>query len=173
MTHRGVSVPMAKLATVLAGGAMLLGASHAHAKVSKGQKAPAFNLTALSGSKVSLASMAGKVVVLDFWAQWCEPCKRELPELDKLQKEYASKGVSIVTVNIDKQRDNAEKLVSLLGLSLPVLLDTAGSVAATYDLPKMPSSYVIDKKGVVRFVHEGYEPGDVARFKKEIDELNK
>ena len=143
------------------------------AKVQKGQRAPSFNLTTLKGDKVALSSLNGQVVVVDFWAQWCEPCKRELPELDKLQKEYAGKGVTILTVNIDKQRDNAEKIVRMLGLSLPVLLDPAGSVAATYDLPKMPSSYVIDKKGVVRFVHEGYENGDVARFKKELEELAK
>jgi thiol-disulfide isomerase/thioredoxin len=144
----------------------------AEAKVQKGQRAPSFSLTSLKGDKVSLASTAGNVVVVDFWAQWCEPCKRELPELDKLQKQYGGK-VKILTVNIDKQRDNADKLVRMLGLSLDVLLDPAGSVAATYDLPKMPSSYVVDKKGVVRFVHEGYEDGDINRFKKEIDELVK
>jgi peroxiredoxin len=144
----------------------------AHAKVGKGQRAPSFSLSSLKGDKVSLAGLAGKVVVLDFWAQWCEPCKRELPELDKLQKEYAQKGVKIITVNIDKQREHAAELVRTLGLSsLDVLLDPAGAVAATYDLPKMPSSYLVDKKGVVRFVHEGYENGDVARFKKELEEL--
>ena len=145
----------------------------AAAKVQKGQRAPGFSLASLKGDKVSLGAMAGKVVVVDFWAQWCEPCKRELPELDKLQKEYASKGVKILTVNIDKQRDNAAQLARMLGLELDVLLDPAGAVAATYDLPKMPSSYVLDKKGVVRFVHEGYENGDVARFKRELDELIK
>jgi peroxiredoxin len=154
--------------------ALTLGAAApAYAKVGKGQRAPGFSLSTLKGAKVSLAGLAGQVVVLDFWAQWCEPCKQELPQLDKLQKEYAAKGVKIITVNIDKQRDNADQLVRTLGLSLDVLLDPAGAVAATYDLPKMPSSYVVDKKGVVRYVHEGYESGDVARFKHELDELLK
>ena len=153
--------------------AALLGSQPAHAKVQKGQRAPGFSLTTLKGDKLSLSALAGQVVVVDFWAQWCEPCKHELPELDKLQKEYAGKGVRIVTVNIDKQRDNADKLVRLLGLSLDVALDPSGSVAASYDLPKMPTSYVLDKKGVVRYVHEGYESGDVARFKRELDELTK
>ena len=80
----------------------------------------------------------------------------------------------ILTVNIDKQRDNAERLVKQLGLSLDVLLDPAGSVAATYDLPKMPTSFVIDKKGIVRYVNEGFDgPGDISRFKKELDELTR
>jgi thiol-disulfide isomerase/thioredoxin len=148
----------------------LLLASPAFAKVQKGMRAPGFSLPTLRGPNVSLASLSGRVVVVDFWAQWCDPCKDELPELNKLQKELGDK-VSIVTVNIDKQRTNAEKLVRNLGLSLDVLLDPSGAVAATYDLPKMPSSYIIDKKGVVRYVHEGYASGDAGRFKREIEEL--
>ena len=152
---------------------ILLCAAPASAKVGKGQRAPAFSLTSLKGEQVSLAAQAGKVVVIDFWAQWCEPCKRELPELDKLQKDYAKKGVKVLTINIDKQRDNADRLARTLGISLEVLLDPAGSIAATYDLPKMPTSYLVDRSGVVRYVHEGFESGDVARFKHELDELTK
>jgi peroxiredoxin len=152
----------------------LLSASVAFAGVGKGQHAPEFSLQSLNGQTVSLSSLKGKVVLIDFWAQWCEPCKKELPQLDKLAKEYAGKGVQIVAVNIDKQRGNAERMVKQLGLSLDVLLDPAGSVAGSYDLPKMPTSFVVDKKGIVRYVNEGFEgPGDVARFKQELDELTK
>lgn len=114
------------------------------------------------------------MVLIDFWAQWCEPCKKELPQLDRLAKEYAQKGVVVVAVNIDKQRDNAERMVKQLGLSLDVLLDPAGSVASWYDLPKMPTSFVVDKRGIVRYVNEGFDgPQDVARFKQELDDLTK
>ena len=150
----------------------LLLATPAMAKVHKGQKAPGFSLPSLRGPTVALSSLAGKVVVIDFWAQWCEPCKRELPELDKLAKELGARA-TIVAVNIDKDRGNAQKLATQLGLSFDVLLDPSGAIAAMYDLPKMPSSYVIDKKGIVRFVHEGYENGDVARLQREVDELSK
>jgi peroxiredoxin len=154
--------------------AALLAAGAALANVQKGQRAPEFSLPSLKGSTVTLSSMKGKVVLIDFWAQWCEPCKKELPELDKLSKQYAGKGVVIVAVNIDKQRENAERMVKQLGVSLPVLLDPAGSVAGTYDLPKMPTSFVVDKKGIVRFVNEGFDgPKDVDRFKQELDELSK
>jgi peroxiredoxin len=154
--------------------AALLIAGVAFAGVGKGQRAPEFSLPALQGSTVALSSMRGKVVLIDFWAQWCEPCKKELPQLDKLAKEYAGKGVVIVAVNIDKQRDNAERMVKQLGVSLPVLLDPAGSVAGTYDLPKMPTSFVVDKKGIIRYVNEGFDgPKDVERFKQELDELTK
>jgi thiol-disulfide isomerase/thioredoxin len=121
-----------------------------------------------------LSALRGKVVLIDFWAQWCEPCKKELPQLEKLSREYAGKGVVVLTVNIDKQRDNAERMAKQLGLTVDVLLDPAGSVAASYDLPKMPTSFVVDKKGIVRYVNEGFDgPKDVDRFKQQLDELIK
>ena len=150
----------------------LVGAGVAFAGVQKGQRAPEFSLPSLKGSTVALSSLRGKVVLVDFWAQWCEPCKKELPQLDRLSKEYAPKGVVVLAVDIDKQRDNAERMVKQLGLTLDVLLDPAGSVAGTYDLPKMPTSFVVDKKGIVRYVNEGFDgPKDVERFKHELDEL--
>jgi len=146
----------------------------AFAGAGKGQKAPNFSITTLDGKKLSLASLRGKVVLLDFWAQWCEPCKKELPELQKLSQAYAGKGVVVVSVNIDKQRENAERMAKQLGVSFDVGLDPAGTVAGMYDLPKMPTSFVLDKKGIIRFVHEGFEgSGDVTRFKQELDELAK
>jgi thiol-disulfide isomerase/thioredoxin len=149
-------------------------AGAAWAGVGKGQRAPEFALPTLKGQKVTLSSLRGKVVLIDFWAQWCEPCKKELPQLDKLARDYAGKGVVVLAVNIDKQRENAERMSKLLGLSLEVLLDPAGSVASTYDPPKMPTSFVVDKKGIVRYVNEGFDgPADVDRFKKQLDELTK
>jgi cytochrome c biogenesis protein CcmG/thiol:disulfide interchange protein DsbE len=165
---------MRMLVVGLVGLVGLTSATAAWAGVTKGQKAPAFSLPTLKGPTVSLAEQHGKVVLIDFWAQWCEPCKKELPELDKLAKAYAGKGVVVLTVNIDKQRANAERLAKQLGLSLDVLLDPAGSVAASYDPEKMPTSFVVDKKGIVRYVNAGFDgPADVERFKKELDELTK
>jgi peroxiredoxin len=152
--------------------ALLLFSGTAFAGAGKGQKAPEFSLPSLKGARTSLASLRGKVVLLDFWAQWCEPCKQELPQLQKLAKDYAAKGVVIVGVNIDKTRENAERLVSQLGLSFPILLDPTGSVAGVYDLPKMPTSFVIDKNGTIRYVHEGFEgSSDVSKFRSELDSL--
>jgi len=150
----------------------LLLAAPAFAGVGKGQKAPDFSLPTLKGERLSLSSLRGKVVVIDFWAQWCEPCKKELPQLDKLAKEFAGKDVVVLAVNLDESKDNAQRLAQQLGLSMPVLLDPQKSVAATYDLPKMPTSFLVDKKGIVRFVHEGFEgAGDVERFRKELTQL--
>ena len=152
--------------------AFLFFAGLAHAGVKRGDKMPGFTLAALKGGKVASSSWQGKVVLIDFWAEWCEPCRRELPELEKLSRELAAKGVVVVSVNIDKSRDHAEKLVKDAGVTFPVLLDPSGDVAGTFDLPKMPSSYLIDKTGKVRFVHEGYEGvQDIERFRKEIADL--
>ena len=152
----------------------LVASLDARAGAKKGERAPEFTLPSLSGEKLALASLRGKVVVIDFWAEWCGPCKKELPELERLQRAYATKNVVVVAINLDKQRGNAERLVRELGLTLRVLLDPAGAVAGSYDLPKMPTSFVVDKKGIVRFVHEGFEGGaDVERFRRELDELVK
>jgi peroxiredoxin len=152
----------------------LLLSTVALAGVTKGQKAPDFSLPTLKGPNVSLASLKGKVVLLDFWAQWCEPCKQELPELQKLSQAYAGKNVVVLGVNLDKTKDNAERLTRQLGITFPVALDPSGGVAGTYDLPKMPTSFLIDQKGLVRFVHEGFDgPKDVERFKTELDQLTR
>jgi peroxiredoxin len=162
MSARGLIVPLVLVANV------------AFAGVQKGQRAPQFALPTLKGNKVSLAGLRGKVVLIDFWAQWCEPCKKELPQLEKLSRDYGGRGVVILTINIDKQRTNAERLAKQLGLTLDVLLDPAGSVAATYDPPKMPTSFVVDQRGIVRYVNEGFDgPKDIDRLRQQFDDLTK
>lgn len=140
--------------------------------IEPGQKAADFDLPALQGGRVSLRQHQGKVVLIDFWASWCEPCKRELPELEKLGRELGPRGLVILAVNIDEQRANAERMARQLGLTLPVALDPDGKVAGTWDPPKMPTSYLVDRKGVVRFVHAGFDgPPDVARLRRELEQL--
>jgi peroxiredoxin len=152
----------------------LLASTVAVAGVNKGQKAPDFQLPSMKGGTLSLSSLKGKVVLLDFWASWCEPCKKELPELQKLSQSYAGKDVVVVGVNIDDDSANAQRLAKQLGVTFDVALDKSKSAANAYDPPKMPSSFVIDKKGVVQYVNAGFDgPQDVAKFKQEIDALSK
>jgi peroxiredoxin len=144
----------------------------ARAEVTQGKAAEDFSLPSLDGKKVSLSSLRGKVVLVDFWASWCGPCKQELPELEKLLKGYAGKDVAIITINLDKDKANAADMAKKLKITLPVGLDPDGKVAEKYEPPTMPSSYVVDKAGVVRHRHEGFRGADdIAQFKKEIDEL--
>ncbi len=136
-----------------------------------GQKAAEFALPDLSGRQVILGRLRGKVVVVDFWASWCEPCQKELPELQKIADEMAPR-VMVLALNIDKDPKAAAQAARMLHLTLPVLLDPQGKVAEQYNPPKMPTSYVIDREGTLRYVHEGYDGvGDMSRLRQELIQL--
>lgn len=152
--------------------ALLLLPSAAQAAAQRGSAAPAIEVPKLGGGILRLADLRGKVVLVDFWASWCEPCQRELPALAQLQREFGPRGVQVITINIDQQEKNAATQAQRLGVTLPVGLDPKGDLAATYDLPKMPTSYVLDREGVVRFIHEGFDGAkDIARLRAELNSL--
>lgn len=140
-----------------------------------GKRAAAFTLPDLAGNVVtSLAELHGKVVLVDFWATWCKPCQTELPELQKLHQQYAPQGVVVLGVSIDKVRGNALEMVDRLGLSFKVLHDADGKVVAAYDPLTMPTNYVIDRDGVVRFVNEGFRgAADIAKLRGQLEQLIK
>ena len=136
-----------------------------------GAKMPEIGLKDLSGKTVDLGSLAGKVVIVDFWATWCAPCKEELPELEKFHKKYAAKGLAVVGVSIDKEAGGVKPFLDKLKITFPVVHDSGHTLAGKYAPPRMPSSYIIDKKGIVRYVHGGYRASDAAEFEKQILEL--
>lgn len=139
----------------------------------KGQVAPEIGLTDLSGNAVKLSALRGKVVLVDFWASWCAPCRESLPVLERLSKSYADKGLVIVGVNIDKTPELARSFLSKnkLTLTFPVVNDKKHEVAGRYEPPTMPSSYVIDKEGRVRGVHAGFKASDATKLEAEIKAL--
>jgi peroxiredoxin len=136
-----------------------------------GAKMPEIGLKDLSGKQVDVASLAGKVVIIDFWATWCAPCREELPELEKFYKKYGGKGLAIVGVSVDKEPDNIKSFLEKLKVTFPVVHDAGHAVSGKYGPPRMPSSYIVDKKGIVRYVHGGYRASDAAEFEKQIQEL--
>jgi peroxiredoxin len=146
-------------------------AAAARAEVKTGQPALDFDATTLAGAPLKLSSLRGKVVLLDFWASWCEPCKKELPLLDKLAPRLHARGVEIVAVNIDDNRDKAADFLKSHGLHLTVVSDTSKKIVGAWEPPKMPSSFVVDKAGVVRAVHGGFEPGDETKLEAELTSL--
>ncbi len=149
----------------------LFAAAPALAQVKKGDAAADFEKKTLSGSSLRLSSLRGKVVLLDFWASWCEPCKKELPLLAKMAPRLKSKGIEIVAVNIDDNQKNAEAFVRDHGLALTVVADTDKSIVGKYEPPKMPSSFVLDRSGTVRLVNDGFEPGDEAKLEQQLTAL--
>ncbi len=140
--------------------------------VEVGEAAPALSLPDLKGETRTLAQLTGetkpgKVVLVDFWASWCAPCKRSLPWLDTLQKKYADQGLQIVAINTDKQRADADKFLKQVPLAnLIVLLDAAGATPKAYGVQAMPSSMVIDANGKVAYVHRGFSDASSAEIEK-------
>ncbi len=163
---------MTSIKLALAGLCFALSIGSASAGQQVGKPAADFSLTDAAQKPVKLGDLRGKVVLIDFWASWCEPCLRELPELEKLHKQLASRGAVIIGVNIDRERKNADDLIARLKLSFTNLYDPKGQLAEVYDPPKMPTSYVIDAQGTVQLINEGYSgPADIAKLKKTIEQL--
>ncbi len=136
-----------------------------------GKKAPEFSLPATNGETVALQSFRGKVVLLNFWATWCGPCREELPELARVQEKYRRRGLAIIAVTVDNELENVRGFLKKYDLKLQALWDKRKKVAGTYGVEKMPSSYLIDRNGVVRFIHRGYNADELKRIENEIDEL--
>ena len=141
-------------------GLALLAAAHAAgAAVSPRAQAPDFTLRQIDGPNLRLGEQRGRVVMVNFWATWCGPCRVELPQLAKLHEKYRGSGFQLLAVNIDEDPNAARALASKLGLKFPVLLDTDKKVVGTYDLNAMPATVLIDKDGRVRHLHRGYREG--------------
>ena len=158
--------PFAVAATVF-----LTFASATPAKPDPGQPAPAFKLVALNGdSSVQLKDMAGKVVLMDFWASWCPPCRKSVPELSRLGVE--NPGLVILAVSVDKEAKKARKFLKGNATEgLVALHDAKQEVADKYGIEGMPSAVLIDKKGIVRFRKDGYGEGDLEKLKAEAAKL--
>lgn len=138
-----------------------------------GSKAHDFTLKSLRGKTVSLHDLRGKVVFLDFWASWCGPCREEMPYLAMLQKIYGKEGFRVVAVNIDNKQQNAVKFLQKLGVKLPALWDEKKQVVKAYDVDTMPTSFLLDITGRVRFVNSGFRAEDFQTYKKQIEQLLK
>ena len=138
-----------------------------------GGAAPDFRLADLSGKQVGLSDYKGKVVVVDFWASWCGPCREELPVLERLNKTYAEQGLVVLGVNIDNQASAAKDFLKKLPVTFTVVHDSEKQVAKQFAPPTMPSSYIIDRSGKVRHVHAGYKASDAAKIEAEIKALLK
>ena len=108
-----------------------------------------FELQDLSGATRSLSDYRGKVVFLNFWATWCGPCRFEMPSMETLYQRFKAKGLVIVAVNLQEDRNSVQRFVDEYGLSFPVLLDTTGRVGATYGARSIPTTYIVDRDGFV------------------------
>ncbi len=135
--------------------------------------APDFTLRGTDGRHLRLKEQRGQVVLVNFWASWCGPCKQEMPHFNRLHDRYRSAGFVLLGVNIDEDAGLGASTASRWGLSFPVLLDTDKTVVRQYDLGSMPATVLIDRDGRVRYLHRGYRGGIEATYEKQIRELVK
>jgi len=133
--------------------------------------APDFTLKSATGENIRLAEMRGKVVMLNFWASWCGPCRQEMPLLDGIAKKYSKMGFVLLGVNVEQESTDAKKMLKELGVSFPILFDTDNKLSVMYKLEGMPTSVMIDKKGKIRYIDNGYRPGDENKYRDQIQEL--
>lgn len=136
-----------------------------------GQPAPDFSLQSFSGEQVSLSDHQGDVVMINFWATWCGPCRQEMPILDELYSRYERAGFQLLGVNIDDEPQRAKDMIAELGVSFPVLFDNTKEVSELYSVQAMPVSVMVDREGKVRYVHHGYKPGYEDKYLDQIREL--
>jgi len=132
----------------------------------------ALSATATDASDpLGLASLRGKVVLVDFWASWCEPCRHSFPWLNEMQAKYANHGLVVIGVNVDRERAQADRFLHDVPAQFRIVYDPAGTLASRYDLPGMPASYVIGPNGEVVQRHLGFRAALRAEREAELQKL--
>jgi thiol-disulfide isomerase/thioredoxin len=133
--------------------------------------APGFQLQSMGGPAVSLDQFKGKVVMINFWASWCGPCRTEMPILEKLQSKYKPMGFAMVGVNVEPDSKLAVNWLKDTPVTFPILFDTKSEVSKLYQVAGMPTTVIVDRKGNLRWLHRGYKPGDENEYLDQIRAL--
>lgn len=148
-------------------------ASAAFAASSAGP-APAFQLSGRGGKSIDLSQFKGQVVMINFWATWCGPCRQEMPLLEDIYKKYKPMGFTMLGVNVEPDSRSAEAWLSKQKpVSFPIAFDTDSKVSKLYKVAGMPSTVFVDRKGNVRVMHKGYKPGDEDFYLSQIRSMLK
>jgi peroxiredoxin len=153
--------------------ALLATAAPAQATLAAQSPAPDFTLKTAEGRNLRLQEQRGQVVMVNFWASWCGPCKQEMPHLNRLYGKYQASGFTLLGVNVDDDPRQAMAVAARMGLKFPVLLDADKAVIKRYDMGSMPATVLIDRDGRVRYLHRGYREGMEASYEQQIRELVK
>jgi thiol-disulfide isomerase/thioredoxin len=130
--------------------------------------APPFTLASRAGGEVSLADLKGQVVMINFWASWCGPCRKEFPALDQIYTKYKPMGFTLVAINVESEKADAEKFLATTPASFPILFDPDNKVSGSYGVSAMPTTVLVDRQGRVRWLHRAYKPGDEAKYIEQI-----
>jgi len=133
--------------------------------------APDFSLPARSGNTLKLDQFKGQVVMINFWASWCGPCRKEMPLLDNIYRHYGKMGFTLLGVNVEPDRSSALTWLQQTPVTFPILFDADSKVSKLYDVNVMPTTVFIDRKGNVRMIHVSYTDGDENAYLNEIRAL--
>jgi thiol-disulfide isomerase/thioredoxin len=139
---------------------------------SVGESAPQFTLPMLQqDQQVALQAFSGKVIYLDFWASWCAPCRISFPLLNRLHEKLKAQGFEVVAINLDEDKAKAEQFLKELPVGFTVLHDSNGEWADRYVVESMPTSFIIDKHGVIQHIHHGFTSDDINGLEQKITQL--
>jgi peroxiredoxin len=133
--------------------------------------APNFSLMSKDGEHVSLDDLKGQVVMINFWATWCGPCRREMPHLEALHQRYSDLGFTLLGINVEDDSRGVDKFLRETPISFEVLYDPANEVSAMYDVIAMPSTVMVDREGNLRYMHHGYQSGYEHEYQAQIRAL--
>ena len=133
--------------------------------------APGFTLESRDGDVVSLEDLKGQVVMINFWATWCVPCRQEMPHLEALHQRYNSLGFTLLGVNVEDNPQGATKFLKDTPVSFPILYDPKNGVSKLYDVVAMPTTVLVGRDGTMRFIHHGYKAGYEGEYQTQIRAL--
>ncbi len=160
------------LAIGIVAGVLLAGVAAAPASGASAKGvAPDFSLLDRNGQKVTLSELRGQVVLINFWATWCAPCRREMPLLEQIYQRYEPLGVTLLGVNVEEGPREAEVFLKETPVTFPVLFDTENVVSKLYSVEAMPTTVLVDRQGNIRFVHYGYQAGYENEYQDQIRTL--
>ncbi len=165
LKRRHLSAVLASLPLVGMPGAAL------HARAQRNGPAPDFTLPVRGGGSKTLSALQGEVVMLNFWATWCPPCRQEMPLLDQLYQRYSSLGFSLLGVNVEQENRLIDRFLGDVPVSFPILLDTTEAVGKLYEVAAMPTTVLIDRQGQMREHFFGYKPGDENKYQDAVRAL--
>lgn len=136
-----------------------------------GEIAPGCDAIQRETGMFGLEAYRGNVVYLDFWASWCAPCRKAMPALNQLYNELKSQGFEVVAINVGEDSSDAMRFLDQYPVDYPVIFDSFASCPEVYGLKGMPTSYLIDQKGIIQAIHIGYRHGDIKAIRSKVKQL--
>ena len=133
--------------------------------------APDFTLKSNQGKNIRLQDLRGEVILLNFWASWCGPCRQEMPLMNDIYEEYKDLGFTILAVNVDEDSADADRFLKAVPVDFPVLYDSDSKISEMYQVDAMPTTVLIDRDGNKRFHHRGYKAGYEVEYSKQVKAL--